>query len=227
MAYVSFTMLVHSVRSGSALISFPTDTVPALASHPDHAQLIFQAKQRSTHKPLILMGSSADDLWPYVHGTDQEQRIWQEVAHRYWPGALTLVLPASDRIPVAMNPQNPTTLGIRVPNRAIARHILAHTGPLATTSVNRSGEPPLTTMEAINQVFPDVLTLSPRDIEELERSLLINPTSPSQLPSTPDISSHLASAMAMPSTVVQWTGAAWTVTRQGRINVAHLSKKLE
>lgn len=57
-------------------------------------------------------------------------------------GALTLVLPASDKVPRVMNPQDPTTIGIRVPNHPIARAILAQTGPMATTSVNVSGKPP-------------------------------------------------------------------------------------
>jgi L-threonylcarbamoyladenylate synthase len=199
--------LIHAARTGNALISFPTDTVPALASHPDHAHLIFEAKQRSTDKPLILMGGEAEDLWPYVTGTPDEERVWKEVAARHWPGALTLVLPASDRIPVAMNPQTPTSLGIRVPNRAIARHILAQTGPLATTSVNRSGEPPLTTITAINQSFPEVLTLSQEELDELERSLARTCLG------APDTGTKIAP----PSTVAQWTGDSWTILRQGGV----------
>ena len=219
MAYVSFPELVHAARMGTALISFPTDTVPALASHPDQAHLIFAAKQRSTTKPLILMAASADDLWPYVNGTPAEHTAWQDVARQYWPGALTLVLPASDRIPVAMNPQNPTTLGIRVPNSAVARHILSHTGPLATTSVNRSGEPPLLSIDTINQSFPEVLTLSLHELEELERSL-----SHSSAPSSkkhPQTDNAQASAPT-PSTVVQWAGQSWIIARQGSVYLQDL-----
>lgn len=221
MAYVSFSKLVHAARMGTALISFPTDTVPALASHPDQAHLIFEAKQRSTTKPLILMAASADDLWPYVRGTPADHAAWQDVARRYWPGALTLVLPASDRIPVAMNPQNPTTLGIRVPNCAIARHILAHTGPLATTSVNRSGEPPLLSMASINQSFPEVLTLSVNELEELERSLSHSSLSSSKQQPHPNESQ--ASSTSPPSTVAQWTRQGWTIARQGSVYLQELA----
>lgn len=208
MACVPFKDLIYAAQTGHALISFPTDTVPALASHPDHAHLIFEAKQRSTDKPLILMGGEAEDLWPYVTGTPEEEQVWKEVAACYWPGALTLVLPASDRIPVAMNPQKPTSLGIRVPDRAITRYLLSQTGPLATTSVNRSGELPLTTITAINQSFPDVLTLSQEELEVLERSL-----APTCL-SSPTNSNN---KIAPPSTVAQWTGKGWTVLRQGGV----------
>jgi len=55
MVYVSLPKLINAARTGEALISFPTDTVPALASHPDQAHLIFKAKGRSQGKPLILM----------------------------------------------------------------------------------------------------------------------------------------------------------------------------
>jgi len=61
MAQVSITDLVAGVRSG-CLVSFPTDTVPALAVRPDRAE-IFAAKQRSQNKPLTLMGATSADLW--------------------------------------------------------------------------------------------------------------------------------------------------------------------
>ncbi|MEM9450088.1 MAG: L-threonylcarbamoyladenylate synthase [Cyanobacteria bacterium P01_E01_bin.6] len=219
MAYVSLAELIQAARTGAALISFPTDTVPALASHPDQAQHIFEAKQRNTQKPLILMAGTADDLWPYVQGTADEQQAWNAITSQYWPGALTLVLPASDRIPTAMNPHNPTTLGIRVPDCAIARHILSQTGPLATTSVNRSGEPALLTADEINRVFPEVLTLSPDALDELGRSL--SQTSPATSNSTAHLSivnqGNSQYNATTPSTVIQWTGSGWNIVRQGRV----------
>ncbi|NJP09336.1 MAG: L-threonylcarbamoyladenylate synthase [Leptolyngbyaceae cyanobacterium RU_5_1] len=165
MPQVSFDELVENVCSGTHLVSFPTDTVPALAARPDRAELIFETKQRSLDKPLILMAAEIDDLWVYVAGSLEEQQIWQQVAERYWPGALTLVLPARDRVPAALNPKDPTTIAVRVPNHAIAQAILAQTGPLATTSVNRSGQPALQTMTEIESQFPQVITLSPEALQ--------------------------------------------------------------
>jgi L-threonylcarbamoyladenylate synthase len=198
MPQVAFNELVEGVRSGDRLISFPTDTVPALAARPDRAELIFAAKQRSLDKPLILMAGAVEDLWEYVQGTATEREAWNQLAQRYWPGALTLVLPASDRIPTSLNPTNPTTIGVRVPDQAIACMILRQTGPLATTSVNRSGEPALLTMGEINQQFPEVLTL---DLNSLEG---------------PQVTTA-AAASGVPSTVVRWTGQGWEVLRQGAI----------
>ena len=136
----SIDQLVLAATSGQTIISFPTDTVPALAVRPDKAELIFQVKQRSTRKPLILMGATPESLWPYVKGTTEEMQIWQQVAQQYWPGALTLVLPASEKVPHAINPTDPTTLGIRVPDCELTRNILQQTGPMATTSANLSGQ---------------------------------------------------------------------------------------
>jgi L-threonylcarbamoyladenylate synthase len=208
MPQVSLANLIASARSGDRLISFPTDTVPALAVRPDCAGLIFEAKQRSQTKPLILMAAEVKDLWAYVRGTPEEFMIWQSVAAQYLPGALTLVLPASDRLPRAMNPTDPTTIGIRVPNRAIARYVLQQTGPLATTSVNRSGESPLEAIAAINANFPEVLTLSEEELQVLESQLSAQ---------TPEPASF--SSAGVPSTVAKWTGHSWQILRQGSVTL--------
>ena len=205
MPAVFLSELIAAARDGSHLVSFPTDTVPALAARPGSAGMIFAAKQRSETKPLILMGASAEDLWPYVQGSSEEFVVWQQVADCYWGGALTLVLPASDRLPRQMNPTDPTSIGIRVPDSAIARHILAQTGPLATTSVNRSGESPLTTIHEINAGFPEVLTLSVEELVKLQQQL------------EPEKVGAVASGV--PSTVVRWIRNGWEVLRQGSVDL--------
>ncbi|PPS44312.1 L-threonylcarbamoyladenylate synthase [Chroococcidiopsis sp. TS-821] len=189
MPLVSLDELIAGVRSG-CVVSFPTDTVPALAALPEKADLIFALKQRSQDKPLILMGAKASDLWDFVAGNDRA--LWQEVAKLYWPGALTLVLPASSRVPQQMNPSDPSTIGLRVPDCAIAQSILEQTGPLATTSANLSGQPPLRTMTEIAQQFPDVLTL------QLQETI---------------------ANIGVPSTVAKWTGQGWEILRQGSVKL--------
>lgn len=202
MPQIALPALVAAAQSGASLISFPTDTVPALACRPDAAGLIYAAKQRSESKPLILMGSDAPDLWDYVAGSPAERELWAEVAAQHWPGALTLVLPASNRLPQAMNPSDPTSIGLRVPNHPLAQHILALTGPLATTSVNRSGEPALLELDEINRRFPEVLTLSAAELAELEQML-----------GKPKLGS------GQPSTVAKWVNQGWEILRQGEIQL--------
>ncbi len=186
--------LAVAARSGQ-LICFPTDTVPGLATCPDAAAAIYAAKQRAFEKPLILMAATSEALWPFVQSTPETQQIWQAVAAQHWPGALTLVLQASDCLPRAVNPANPTTVGIRVPNWPIAQQILAQTGPLATTSLNRSGQEPLEALEAIVAEFPTLLT----------------PTA--ELWMLPD------SQDRQPSTVAQWTEQGWAILRQGAVRL--------
>lgn len=196
MTYTTFSQLIAGALSGQ-LVSFPTDTVPALAAKPDRSALIFAAKQRDATKPLILMGATAEDLWQYVCGSDRELEVWQRVAQTYWPGPLTLVLPASDRLPPEVNPTDPTTIGVRVPNSVIARQILAQTAPLATTSANRSGEPPLPTLSKIAAEFPEALTLDPAEVTETV-------------------------GVGVPSTVAKWTGSGWEILRPGAISEEQL-----
>lgn len=207
MPQVSLAELVTAVGAGE-LVSFPTDTVPALAARPEAGDRIYTAKSRSPDKPLILMGATLADLRPYIAGTDDELAQWQAIARRYWPGALTLVLPASDRLPPAMNPQNTGTVGVRVPNHPLAQHLLAQTGPLATTSANRSGQPPLETMTAIEVNFPQVITLSSVAQSELYRAIDREPP-PNDQPQ----------GSGLPSTVVRWQGGGWELLRSGAVSL--------
>ncbi|MGK7922046.1 MAG: L-threonylcarbamoyladenylate synthase [Trichodesmium sp.] len=195
MTLVSIETLIEGAISGK-VVSFPTDTVPGLGSIPDRADLIFATKGRSQDKPLILMGATAASLWPYVCGSDEELQLWQGVANKYWPGPLTLVLPAAEIVPKAMNPVNPTTIGLRIPNCDVAREIMAKTGPLATTSANLSGQPTLERMVEINDQFPDVLVLGLSESEEM------------------------IFGSGVPSTVVRWNKTAgWEILRQGAVKL--------
>lgn len=191
MTQISTAALVAAARSGGWLVGFPTDTVPALAVRPDRSELIFAAKQRSLDKPLILMAATPQALWPFVAGTPQEWKVWQAVAQHHWPGALTLVLPASQRVPTGLNPTSAQTIGLRVPKSPLAQMILEQTGPLATTSINRSGHPPLTSSQAIESQFPEVLIPLTEDWEQ----------------------------SGTPSTVARWRSGDWQILRQGSITL--------
>lgn len=206
MPQVSLETLVAGARSGQHLVSFPTDTVPALAARPDRSGLIYATKQRRPDKPLILMAAALADLLPYVMGSDAEIAIWRRVTDQFWPGPLTLVLPASPKAPPAMNPQQTGSLGIRVPNHGLARSLLAQTGPLATTSANRSGQPALPTMAAIEVQFPEVLVLSPQAQMELAQS--------------PEVAAAVQTASGLPSTVARWHPNGWEILRQGAVQLA-------
>ncbi len=201
MPQVTFQDWVEQIRTG-AIGSFPTDTVPALTTLPDYADRIYQIKSRSAEKPLILMAADYADLLPYLNLRDEVALgEWRSMMDRYFPGALTLVLPKSDRPELLkMNPTAAPTIGVRIPNHDLARELLRHTGPLATTSVNRSGEPALLTMTEIRSQFPELYTLSDSTLQSHND----NPSLPS---------------LGTPSTVIQWTDMGWKLLRQGAVNV--------
>jgi len=195
MVQVSQAELIEGAIANQ-VVSFPTDTVPALAVKPEVANKIFQLKQRPKHKPLILMGASLAELLTYTSYTANELAAWQELIDEYLPGALTLVLPASAKVDAALNPTNFNTIGIRIPDHPIANEILRQTGVLATSSANISGQQTLQDLDEINQLFPDVLVLAKSDFLVKEKN-----------------------SSGQPSTVVCWQDQTWQVLRQGRIKI--------
>lgn len=153
----SLSDLLQCLQRQEAVL-VPTDTVPALAIRPSAAERIWALKERPADKPLILMGADLDQLqqvlaidWPLE---------WQREAESVWPGAVTLVFPLTGPLREALNPGG-TTLGLRVPACSMTRALLQESGPLATTSVNRSGQPPALTAHEARQSFPDLALLGP------------------------------------------------------------------
>ncbi|MEO0946824.1 MAG: L-threonylcarbamoyladenylate synthase [Cyanobacteria bacterium J06641_5] len=200
---ICLATLIAAARAGE-VVGFPTDTVPGLGVRPDRAAELYALKGRTPAKPLILLGADAEQLWPYVTGSASDRALWQQLATRHWPGALTLVLPASEQVPAAVHPRDTSTIGLRVPNSAIARDILRQAGPLATSSANRSGQPTLLSLAAIAAEFPTVPVLA-APVQDETKSQQDSAES-STVPSTP-------------STVVKWTGASWEVLRQGAVTI--------
>jgi L-threonylcarbamoyladenylate synthase len=192
MALVTIASLVSGARAGK-VISFSTDTVPALAVIPENAKVIFNIKQRSPDKPLILMAASLEELWDYVDTSDPAFSIWQELATERFPGALTLVLPQNPALP-SLN-AGFTTIGIRIPDHEQAIAVLRQTSPLLTTSANLSGEPALLTMADISLQFPEILVLDDSP----------NKNNPNRV------------LTGQPSTVLAWTETGWIVKRQGAV----------
>ncbi|WP_287127780.1 L-threonylcarbamoyladenylate synthase [Candidatus Cyanaurora vandensis] len=142
------------LRAGGCGV-FPTDTVPGLGAKPEHSQQLYRLKGRDPAKPLVLLAGSLDQIRPYCTGWAS---AWEDVMARFWPGALTLVLPASALVPP--HGQQAGSVGLRIPNHPTALALLLETGPLAATSVNLSGQPALTTPETIRYHFPDLPRLT-------------------------------------------------------------------
>ena len=132
--------IIASLRAGGAVI-FPTDTLYGLGVDPcSEAGLarLFAAKGRDRGKPipLLLSGGEQVDRWAR-HVPPAAARLMD----RFWPGALTLVLPADPGVHPAVTGGG-DTVGLRVPDHPVPRALAAGlSGAVTGTSANRSGKP--------------------------------------------------------------------------------------
>ena len=149
--------MANELLSGRAAL-LPTDTLPALAALPQHATQLWKLKHRSVDKPLILMAATARELFLHMH--PQVHSDVEVLARLYWPGALTLVLPAQGLEVDLLHP-GASTLGMRVPACAPMQQLLKCIGPLATTSANLSGDSPSLNEKQASSCFPDLSLLAP------------------------------------------------------------------
>jgi L-threonylcarbamoyladenylate synthase len=123
---------------GGGVIAIPTDTVYGLACDPANTAAvsrIYAIKRRPDRLELTLLAASIADVEDDVDLTPAARTL----AAAYWPGALSIV--STLRAHRWAIPREGTTLSVRVPNHPVALELLRRTGPLATTSANRHGEP--------------------------------------------------------------------------------------
>lgn len=128
------------------VVGFPTETVYGLgadALNGSAVQKIFEAKGRPGDNPLIIHVSALNQIAPLIRGELPETA--RKLADAYWPGPLTMILPASDLIPPEVT-AGLHTVGIRMPSHPAARALIdACHAPIAAPSANRSGKPSPTT----------------------------------------------------------------------------------
>jgi L-threonylcarbamoyladenylate synthase len=148
---------LKTLKSGLPII-FPTDTLPAIGCLPEFSNIIYDFKKRERDKPLILMGSEHKQLVDYVQESAKED--FEKIASKYWPGALTMVIPSSEKQTTILT-SNDRTLGLRIPNSCIAQSLINETGPLLTSSANISGFKGSITVDSIALDFPSVEILGP------------------------------------------------------------------
>ena len=139
-------------------IIFPTDTLPAIGCLPKFSDIIYDFKKRDRNKPLILMGSEHKQLIDYVH--ESAKKDYENIASKYWPGALTMIVPSSEKQNVILT-SNDLTLGLRIPNSHKAQSLMKETGPLLTSSANISGFTGSITVDSIALDFPSLEILGP------------------------------------------------------------------
>jgi len=129
------------IRAGN-LVAFPTETVYGLGANAlngDAVRSIFVAKGRPLTDPLIVHVCSVEQALDLVELDEKERELFHLLASAFWPGPLTVVVRASDRIP-ALVTAHTGFVGIRVPNHAIALRLIELSQlPIAAPSANRFG----------------------------------------------------------------------------------------
>lgn len=130
---------VHLLRTGGVLV-MPTDSVygigcAATPANPAHER-VFAIKLRDRAQTLPWLVADVADLSRY----GRDVPAWAEdLARAHWPGALTLVVRASEVVPTEYRAAD-DTLALRVPDSNLVRALAREVGPLAVTSANTHGE---------------------------------------------------------------------------------------
>ncbi len=146
----ALTLAVKVLGDGGVAV-VPTESFYGLAADP--------RRQRSVQAIHRLKGRPADLGLPVVCADWQQLEELVVVPERYrvklsriWPAALTVILPAREEIPAAVE----RTLAVRIPDHAALRSLVYRSGPLTATSANGHGKPPCVTIdEALSSLMSD------------------------------------------------------------------------
>ncbi len=185
---------VEAIRNEKCIV-IPTDTVYGIAADAflsSAVQSLLDAKGRGRDMPPPVLVSDPSVLMAL--GRDIPDNA-KKLAERFWPGALTLIVPAQTSLRIDLG-DTAGTIAVRVPDHEIARGVLRATGPLAVSSANRTGAPSATTAADAKEQLGDRVAV-----------YLDAGRTPGQ----------------MPSTIVDFTTSDYgIVVRAGRIPVAAL-----
>jgi L-threonylcarbamoyladenylate synthase len=129
------------LREGKT-VAFPTETVYGLgadAGNTEAVRSIFAAKGRPSDNPLIVHIADRSQLDELVSSYDETVC---RLIEAFWPGPLTIVLPAKTGVLSPLVTAGLTSVGIRMPDHPVALALIAASGcPIAAPSANRSGRP--------------------------------------------------------------------------------------
>lgn len=150
---------VTLLRDGHC-VAFPTETVYGLgadATQDAAVARIYAAKGRPQFNPLIIHVAAAEELSALVIWSDDARLL----AQRFWPGPLTLVLPAASGCPISLLARaGLPSLAVRVPDHPVALALLQALGrPIAAPSANRSGKLSPTTPLHVRASLGDAVPL--------------------------------------------------------------------
>lgn len=161
------------ILAAGGVVACPTETFYALAvAANDEAALqrLLRLKGRPANKPILVLVADEGMLAAVAR---EIPPLARDLLRRFWPGPLTLILPARDGLPHALT-SGRGTIGVRQPGLALTRRLLAIFGyPITGTSANLSGQESCCTALQVQAVFGPAVDL-----------ILQNGPCPGGLPST-------------------------------------------
>lgn len=230
---------IRALRAGRP-VAFPTDTVYGVGVAVEYAagpQELFRLKRRDEDKPVAWLVGSPDDLLTY--GDDVPDYVLR-LARAFWPGGLTLVVRASERVPAAFQSAE-GTIGLRMPASALALNLIRKAGcPLATTSANFSGEPAPGAFDELDPAFAQAVGVvvgetaageagedgEGRRAVGGEESAPLAAERPSLREKGAAARGERRGASGMASTVLDCTGAEPVMLREGGVTLADVRRLL-
>lgn len=141
------------------VVAFPTDTFYGLGADPINLAAVsevFRIKRRTAERPLPILVGSIDQALDLTHDPPP---LFFALAEKFWPGPLTLVVPASRRVPLKVT-ANTGKVGLRWPRAPLAVALIASTArPLTGTSANLSEHTACSTAAQVDAQLGDSLPL--------------------------------------------------------------------
>ena len=154
-------VLEYSVRLilAGKVVAFPTDTFYCLGADPFNLAAVsevYRIKGRTADRPLPLLVASLDQASDL---TSDPPALFFKLAEKFWPGPLTIVVPASRQIPLKVT-GNTGKVGLRWPRAPLAVALIAAAArPLTGTSANLSEHPACSTAEEVDRQVGSTLSL--------------------------------------------------------------------
>ncbi|MCM3695836.1 L-threonylcarbamoyladenylate synthase [Microbacterium oleivorans] len=140
------------------LIVMPTDTVYGVAADAFNASAVARllaAKGRGRQSPPPVLVSGPDTMRALVAEVPEPV---ERLVERFWPGGLTIVLPAQPSLQWDLG-ETRGTVAVRMPDDAFALELLQETGPLAVSSANLTGKPAALEIESAIEMLRDSISV--------------------------------------------------------------------
>jgi len=189
----------HFLARG-CVIGIPTDTLYGLAADPFNlaaVDVIYRVKGRPETRALPILVNSLEQAMLLARETP---RNFVQLAEKFWPGALTLVVEAATRLPLKVT-ANTGRIAVRWPGSEVVRRLIAEfDGPITGTSANISGFPACSNAEQVMKQLGDRLPL---------------------------VLDGGETGAALPSTIVELHGDTWKIIREGAIPVTEIERALK